>query len=420
MAPTATVSRIVELAAIISKHTALIEDHLVDNNHPSPSFEHSGTASLPRAVSSSQDAIIDATAELGDLMLPPRNLLFRYGAHNNLVCLQAIVRCNIAHIVPLHESGIPYSEIAMQTNLNEQVLRRLIRHAITMRVFSETKTGHVVHTACSRALRKREMYGWMSTGANELWPAATRIVDALMQWPASGEAAETGFALANSTSKSIYDVLAEEPVRGTNFALTMQAFSETPEMSLDHLSSHTIWRYCSSVVDVGGSTGKAAVALAEAHPSLHITVQDLPSVISGAEDGIPQHLKNRIDLLGYDFLAVDAVQPIYGADVYLLRWILHNWSDKYAVQILRSLTPALKQGAKVLVMEVIMPEPRKIPLWREKDLRAMDVDMMALFNSKERSLEEWKELFVTADARFDLSNEVQPEGSALGIMEVTW
>ena len=52
-----------------------------------------------------------------------------------------------------------------------------------------------------------------------------------------------------------------------------------------------------------------------------------------------------------------------------MRSILHNWSDKYSIQILRHLTPALKRGARVLVHELVLPEPNTLPKADEMRIR---------------------------------------------------
>jgi hypothetical protein len=43
------------------------------------------------------------------------------------------------------------------------------------------------------------------------------------------------------------------------------------------------------------------------------------------------------------------------ADVYYFRNIFHNWADKYAIKILRNLTPALRKGARVIIHDRILP-----------------------------------------------------------------
>jgi hypothetical protein len=75
----------------------------------------------------------------------------------------------------------------------------------------------------------------------------------------------------------------------------------------------------------------------------------------------------RVSFMSHDFFTPQTVV----ADVYLLRWILHNWSDKYCVRILRALIPALKPGARVIVNEDVRPAfDSAIPSrWREEKMR---------------------------------------------------
>ncbi len=102
--------------------------------------------------------------------------------------------------------------------------------------------------------------------------------------------------------------------------------------------------------------------LAKSTNDLKIVVQDLPGTVEQGRKFLPFKFKERIQFVGKDFFSE---QPIEGADVYFLRWILHNWSDKYAIRILQALVPAMKDGAKVLVYEAVLsdkPETR----WTEK------------------------------------------------------
>lgn len=46
--------------------------------------------------------------------------------------------------------------------------------------------------------------------------------------------------------------------------------------------------------------------------------------------------------------------------------------------------------------------------------------MTAIFNSQERTIDEWTALLTHADTRFVLKGVIEPKGSALGIMEVVW
>ena len=61
--------------------------------------------------------------------------------------------------------------------------------------------------------------------------------------------------------------------------------------------------------------------------------------------------------------------PIVGAEVYMLRWILHDWSDDYAVNIPQALTPALRLGSKVVLNEVCMPAVGSVSRCKERFIR---------------------------------------------------
>jgi hypothetical protein len=73
-------SRIIELATIINKGVVELQDIVTNKGLPSPSFAESAPYLIPDEASGAQDAVLDATAELQDLLLDPLNLLYRHGA----------------------------------------------------------------------------------------------------------------------------------------------------------------------------------------------------------------------------------------------------------------------------------------------------------------------------------------------------
>lgn len=52
--------------------------------------------------------------------------------------------------------------------------------------------------------------------------------------------------------------------------------------------------------------------------------------------------------------------------------------------------------------------------------RSEDLNMKAIFNSQERTTDEWTALLKEAGPNFVLKNVIEPRGSALGILEVIW
>lgn len=109
-----------------------------------------------------------------------------------------------------------------------------------------------------------------------------------------------------------------------------------------------------------------SLRLASEFPDLHFVVQDLGRVVASGPSQVPIGLENRVTFMAHDFLTE---QPVKNADVFLFRWVLHNWSDTYCIRILRNLIPALKKDAIILVNDNVLPEPGLLGLWQEGIIR---------------------------------------------------
>lgn len=148
----------------------------------------------------------------------------------------------------------------------------------------------------------------------------------------------------------------------------MTLSSTGPGLEASHILDGFDWTTIGkgSVVDIGGSHGSLSIAIAQRHPNVNFVVQDRAAVAREGRAKLPPQLANRVSFMAHDFFHE---QPILDADVYLLRWILHDWSDKYAIRILRALRPALKDGAKIIIMEQVLPEPGSVSVYQERGLR---------------------------------------------------
>uniref|UniRef100_A0A0E0AW80 O-methyltransferase domain-containing protein n=1 Tax=Oryza glumipatula TaxID=40148 RepID=A0A0E0AW80_9ORYZ len=103
-----------------------------------------------------------------------------------------------------------------------------------------------------------------------------------------------------------------------------------------------------SLVDVGGGNGAMAKAIADAFPHIKCSVLDLPHVIHGTPtDGI------------VEFVAGDMMHFVPSADVVLLKFVLHDWSDEDCVRILTRCKQAItnKEGGKVIIIDTVIGSP---------------------------------------------------------------
>ncbi|ROW15288.1 hypothetical protein VPNG_02999 [Cytospora leucostoma] len=385
-------SRIVELSNRIAANTAKLNACLVANDLPTPSFDVNGPLDtlLPKGeleAEAARVAIIDDTQELRRLALGPRDYLMSY-AHDELISQQAITRFRLAHSFPVGQES-SFAEIAAVSGLQEVNVRQIMRHAIIKGIFSEPRPGVVAHNAVSRLLAEDQgVHDW-------------------------------GFALANQTTKSIYEEFSEFPERARRFGNAMRSFTVGGGYELDHIVNNFPWGElkAGSVVDVGGSQGFASFAIARRFPFLSFVVQDLEPVIASAQKEAPIDLADRVKFMMHDFLTE---QPVRGADVYFFRWIFHNWSDKYCIKILRNLIPALKPGAKIVINDNVLPQPGVMSRWQEERLRSMDLTMTEIQNSHERDVDDWASLFQQADAGFEFQGARLPDGANLWVLVAEW
>ncbi|KAF5180860.1 Myricetin o-methyltransferase [Thalictrum thalictroides] len=142
-----------------------------------------------------------------------------------------------------------------------------------------------------------------------------------------------------------------------------------------------------SLLDVGGGTGTAAKAISEAFPNMKCTVFDLPHVVSNIKGS--ENIK---------FVAGDMFESIPSADMIMLKWILHNWSDEECVKILkkcRKAIPSKDKGGKVIIIDIVILAEKGKYEATESQL-CFDILMMVNVTGRERTETEWEKLFLEA------------------------
>jgi 6-hydroxytryprostatin B O-methyltransferase len=135
-------------------------------------------------------------------------------------------------------------------------------------------------------------------------------------------------------------------------------------------------------------------------------VQDIGEVIKSSAEALPAKYSKVVSFVEHDFFQPQSTV----ADCYLLRFILHNWSDAEAKKILASLYPALRPGARLIIVDNAMPVS-EAPSYVEKYIRNMDIGMYSLLAGRERTEADFVELAENADSRLRLESCHRPAGS---------
>ncbi|RMJ29050.1 o-methyltransferase [Aspergillus sp. HF37] len=409
------------LTGQLTNDVGLFNGYLDDARHPRPSYDRDAPPNslpddAPEHVQLARERIMANALQLFNLAAGPSEILNNLSTgYHYVACLRWLCHFNVFALVPLQDR-ISYPRLATLANVSQTQLKSIARMAMTMYLFSEPSPGEIAHTATSALLqRNRDFYEWAVFMCEMSAPTAANLLEASLQWRGSAMKTETAYNAAFGTNLPFFQHLSQFPDRTRQFSGYMKSVTNSPGNRLKHLVNGYDWAALGEalVVDVGGSTGHASIALAEAYSALSFVIQDLPEVMDRASHD--NALSSSLQFHAHDFFQP---QPVSGASVYLLRMILHDWPDEDAARILANLVPAMSNRSRVLVMDIILPAPGSVPVSRERILRLRDMTMMQVFNSHERGLDDWKAVFQKADGRLRLLNVHQPVGSAMSLMEL--
>lgn len=151
------------------------------------------------------------------------------------------------------------------------------------------------------------------------------------------------------------------------FASGMEALKYVAGYAIEDVSTVYDWASLGDVyiVNVAGSQGQAAIEIAKHFKNITLLVQNSEMMIKGAEAKVPEDLKERIEFMTHGLFDPQTVK----APVYFFRMAFRGLGDEYAAQVLKAQIPVLQPGVKILIQDVVMPEPDVIPLWRERMAR---------------------------------------------------
>ena len=201
---------------------------------------------------------------------------------------------------------------------------------------------------------------------------ASRLSETAEKFRGSEERNHAPWNVGYGIDVPYFEFLETNSVRRKRFFGNMENIAGTEAYDTKYLAEGFDWKALGkgTVVDVGGSTGHCSFKIAEVAPELSFIVQDLEKAIEGAKERTEDKKKGngneRIEFQSHSFFEP---QPVKAADVYLLRFICHDYPDKYAVKILQNLILAMGPKSRIVVMDGIMPLPHTLTKIEERKMR---------------------------------------------------
>jgi len=321
---------------------------------------------------------------------PWLNLL---GLINGFQITQAIRVASTLRVADhLNDGARSVGELAALTKSHPDSLYRLLRALAAVGVFRENEGRMFSLTPMGDCLRTD------SATPIAAWAEAVGSPYYWQTWGQLLHSVQTGEnAFQDLNGKDVWQFRAEHPEYGATFDRAMTQLSRGSAEAVIRAYDFSSYR---DIVDVGGGQGLMLAAILRAHPHMRGTLFDQSNVVTRARAVLAERgVIDRCNIVGGSFF--ETVPE--GADAYLMRVVIHDWEDDKAIAILKVCRRAMRETAKLLLIERLVAPPNEVPAAKFGDL-----NMLVLPGGRERTREEFSDLF--AKSGFELTL-VSPAGA---------
>ncbi len=305
--------------------------------------------------------------------------------------LWAAAHLRIADAV--RDEPTPLEAIAAATGASAPNLRRLMNALVAAEIFVAAGEDSYAHSAISPFLRSDHPISQRD------FIASVFGGEHYAAWGALEESLTSGTTAFDSVyGMPVFDWYNGHPAEAQLFSRAMAGSTRILEAAL--LASWSPPPF-ELAVDIGGSRGTLLAALLARAPDARGILFDLPDIADSVRGALPS---DRIEAVGGDFF--DSVPE---GDLYLLKLILHDWTDEQSLAILRSIRAAIRPGGRIAIIETILPEqvqPHPGYLF--------DLNMMVMTGGRERSAAEFGALLDQSGFRLE---SVTPTPTPMGVVQ---
>lgn len=268
------------------------------------------------------------------------------------------------------------AELARLTGAGEAHVHQLMRALASWEVFARDESGRYRLTPLSEPLvteRSSWLRYYVLIWGEQYYPAAGQMLEMM-------RSGRTGYELAHGEPAWKHTKIAPETLK--LFVDFMSSVTDTQCEAVAAAFDFTPYR---SVVDVGGGRASLISAVLLANPHLRGTIVDLPYMEEPAGERISRsNLADRCTFAGGSFL--ESVPA--GADVYMIKHVLHDWSDTEVPKILGNISAAMTGESVLIIVEGVLDDSDGA----DRVLKLQDLERMFLTGGKGRTRGEFESL----------------------------
>lgn len=280
------------------------------------------------------------------------------------------------------------ADLAAQTSSHAPSLYRLLRALVVIDIVRECDDGTFELTPLGGYLRtdaETSLRSWAIYQGRDVWA----------EWGLLFEAVKTGKSgreLAGSKRgawKPSFEPLRDDPQRADTFN---KAMAELTRLSTCEIVTGYDFSGYPCIADIGGGYGELIAAILTAKPKACGVLFDLPHATVNARSHLEKHgVLDRCEVISGSFF--DEVPT--GADLYIMKSVLHDWDDERAREILTNVRHAMHASAKLVLIERVMPE-RMMPGKEFHAFVRADLNMLVAHAARERTESQWRCLLASA------------------------
>ena len=291
-------------------------------------------------------------------------------------------KLDVADIVANREKHV--DEIANEAGAHSPSLYRVLRSLASTGVFTETAPRTFANTPLSEVLRSN-IPGSMRDSMifmGEPWHYNV--------WANMLHSAKTGGTAWKETyGVEVFEWFSQNPEASAIFNGCMSELSAGAAPAI--VAAYDFSGF-DTIVDIAGGHGFLLSQILKANPNLKGILFDLEHVIAGSGEMLRFHgVADRVTTISGDFFT-----EVPAADAYIMKHIIHDWDDERAIKIMQTIHRAMKDGGKLLLSEMVIPEgngphPGKM----------LDLEMLTSAGGIERTETEYANLLERSGFRLD-------------------